>query len=86
MRGLTDRHTSNADPFLKNLKPYHQLHAPTDVKFTRSASPKALGHDIPKHVEVAVNFARFLLKLRHIDDVLEFSFGEPVLVFTTKPS
>lgn len=83
---LTNSDTSDTNPLLQNLKPDDKLHASTDMQFTRAPSPNLFGHDIPEHVEVAVDLPGLLLELGHVSDVLEFRLGQTVFIFTPKSS
>jgi hypothetical protein len=69
---LTNRHARNANPFLHNLQPDHQLHAPARVQVSRALARE--------HGPVARAVARLALQLRDVADIAEFRFREGLVL------
>ena len=84
MTKLTYRHPCDADPFLKNLKPNNELDSTTNMKDTGSVTANGLGHNIPEHVEVAVELPRIPLHFCNISDILELGLGAPSIILPSE--
>ncbi|KAL8997983.1 MAG: hypothetical protein Q9188_006201, partial [Gyalolechia gomerana] len=84
--GLKDGVSRLAENIVCDLEPHNELHTTSDVEVARSTSTELLGHGIPEHMEVAVEFARLPLQLCNIANILEFGFGETILIFTAETS
>lgn len=86
MTRLTYRYPSDTNPFLKNLKPNDELNTTANMEDTRGVAANCRWHNIPKHVEVAVELSSILLHFRDIMNILEFRLGVPSIILASESS